>query len=388
MRITWVTRSFLDYRIPIYEELNRLCDNNLTLIYNAEVVPERCKKKVESILGTRAIGLEGELRLSGKKIQPLSDIKKGGIRIPVQPNLINTIKKSQADVLISDGFFQWTYAALWLKLIAKIPHIMCYEGTEHTEKNAGFLRLKYRKLASKCIDMIHVNGILSKQFLSNVLHIPEHKIALMNMTTEIDVLEKKVRDVKEDLKLKLKKELNLKTHVFLYVGRLVQLKGVSHLLQTWEVVNFEEASLLIIGDGSEREALEAFVTSKALKNVHFTGAIDYDDIYKFFAISNCFIIPTLKDNWSLVVPEAMSCGLPIMSSKYNGCWPELVTPKNGWVFDPLDTDQFVETLQQAYANKEQWKAMGKESQHIIQAFSPEKVASRIFNSCKTVAKHG
>ena len=37
MRITWVTRSFLDYRIPVYENLDELCGHQLTLIFNGEV---------------------------------------------------------------------------------------------------------------------------------------------------------------------------------------------------------------------------------------------------------------------------------------------------------------------------------------------------------------
>ena len=368
MRITWVTRSFLDYRIPIYEELNRLCDNNLTLIYNAEVVPERCKIKVESILGTRAVGLEGELRLSGKKIQPLTDIKKRGIRIPVQPNLINTIKKSQPDVLISDGFFQWTYATLWLKLISKIPHIMCYEGTEHTERNAGFLRLTYRKLASKLIDIIQVNGSLSKAFVKNGLGVTDDKIAIGNMTAETELLKKKYSNFSEEEKKQLKESLNLKENVFLFVGRLVPLKGVSHLLKAWHRLDAQNTSLLIVGDGTEQEKLKGYINKNNLKNVNLLGAIDYDDIYKYFAISDCFVIPTLQDNWSLVVPEAMSCDLPIICSTYNGCWPELVRKENGWVFDPLNEEDFLKTLETVVIEKDCWKQMGKESAKIVEEF--------------------
>ena len=50
MRITWVTRSFLDYRIPVYAELNRLCGNQLTVIYCADVVSERTQKKLRAAL--------------------------------------------------------------------------------------------------------------------------------------------------------------------------------------------------------------------------------------------------------------------------------------------------------------------------------------------------
>ena len=67
MKITWVTRSFLDYRIPVYAAINKLCNNNLSVIYFKDVVPERCQEKMNAILGERAIGLKGEIRIGGKK---------------------------------------------------------------------------------------------------------------------------------------------------------------------------------------------------------------------------------------------------------------------------------------------------------------------------------
>lgn len=47
MKITWVTRSFLDYRIPVYQELNKLCGRNLTVIYYKDIPPERTQKKIK-----------------------------------------------------------------------------------------------------------------------------------------------------------------------------------------------------------------------------------------------------------------------------------------------------------------------------------------------------
>ena len=46
-KIVWVTRSFLDYRIPVYAELNKLCKGKLTIIYNGEVVPENVQNKAK-----------------------------------------------------------------------------------------------------------------------------------------------------------------------------------------------------------------------------------------------------------------------------------------------------------------------------------------------------
>ena len=53
MRITWVTRSFLDYRVPIYEAINTLCGNQLSLIYNGDVVPPHLTDRIKQMLGER-----------------------------------------------------------------------------------------------------------------------------------------------------------------------------------------------------------------------------------------------------------------------------------------------------------------------------------------------
>lgn len=382
MKITWVTRSFLDYRIPVYSEINRLCGNRLTVIYFSDVVPKRCQDKLNVILGERAIGLTGEVRLSGKKIQPISNLKRNGIRLPYQPDLINKIKESEPDIILSDGFFQWTYAALWLRKWKKIPHVMCYEGTKHTERNAGWLRTTYRKISSKWIDYIMCNGALSAEYLKSIGY-PENKLGMGNMTADSKKLSEDLAGFSDNQKQFLKQQLKLNKYVFIFIGRLVKLKGVELLIDAWLTFNKDQinSSLLIIGDGDEFMELKNKVANEGCENIQFTGTIDYDTIYQYLALANIFIIPTLQDNWSLVVPEAMSCGLPIICSKYNGCWPELVQKENGWVFDPLDKFDFVKTLNQAYEEKNNWTQMGKKSLEIIESHSPEKVASEIFITC-------
>ena len=82
-----------------------------------------------------------------------------------------------------------------------------------------------------------------------------------------------------------------------------------------------------------------------LSNVLFTGAIPYEDTALYYSLADIFVMPSLEDKWSLVVPEAMSLGLPILCSIYNGCWPELVREgENGWVFDPQKPEELCSTV--------------------------------------------
>lgn len=383
MRITWVTRSFLDYRIPVYAAINKFCRNNLTVIYFKDVVPKRCQLKLKKILGKRAIGLSGELRLGGKKIENQTFANQGGIRISIRPGLLKIVKRTDPDIVLSDGFFQWSYSALLLNAIYKVPHIMCYERTSYTERNVSFLRVFARKIASKFISGICCNGIETKSYLEK-FGFPKERLFIGNMAADTDGLKLALEKNNESKIQTIKEKYNISGLVFLYVGQLIQRKGVLQMLEAWNdfsCIN-SDMNLLLLGDGEELKEVNDYVDKNKMNSVKVLGRVDYSEVSTIYALSNIFIIPTLEDNWSLVVPEAMSCGLPIISSKYNGCWPELVQPKNGWVFDPLDKNNFIETLEKALENKDKWKQMGKESLQIVDNFSPEKIGSQIYNTIK------
>ena len=382
MRITWVTRSFLDYRIPVFAELDRLCGHELTVVFYRDIVPERCIAKLREAIGDRAVGLTGELRLSGKKNAPLVSVKRRGIRIPWQPGLLKTCRASRPEVLISDGFFQWTYAALLLRIFCRIPHVMCYEPTAHTERHAGRLRTWYRRIASHAIDAICCNGSLCRDYTMS-LGIPAGKISVGNMAADTENLSARCLEVSEAQKEELRRKSPLAGVVFLYVGRLVPLKGLMELLEAWRRKQLS-ATLLLVGGGPERERLEAYCKEHGLKNIVFAGEQDYDVLPVFYASADVFIIPTLQDNWSLVVPEAMACGLPVACSIYNGCHPELVHPENGWTFDPLNTEETAAMLDEIVKRKDRLKEMGAASREIVRDHTPAKAAENIFNTCRKV----
>ena len=379
MRITWVTRSFLDYRIPIYKEINRLCGNNLYLIYNEEIVPEHLTQIMKNELGERCIPLKGEIRLVGKKKNPVSFSNAKNIRIPIQKGLINTIKNTNPDIIITDGFFQWTYAPLVIKLFnKKVKHVMCYEGWQHTERNMQFFRIWYRKLAMKLIDSICCNGILSKKYVES-LGYPSEKISLGNMAADTSFFSKKSSEITQCDIDSFRKRMNLKGTVYCFSGRLVQLKGIKELVVAWKNFSINKnVTLFIIGDGPLKEELESYINDNNLSNIIFAGFVNYVDLPIYYKASDIFIIPTLQDNWSLVVPEAMACELPIMSSIYNGCYPELVTKENGWIFDPLDKANMESTLSNSYKNIN--KEMGIKSKEIVLNFTPQIIAGNIFKT--------
>lgn len=386
MKITWVTRSFLDYRIPVYRELDRLCGGKLTVIYNREVVSAGVIHKIESILGDKAVGMTGELRLGGKKIDNAS-MANTSIRIPFQPGLIKKITQTRPEIMLSDGFMQWTYAPLWLRAVAGIKHVMCYERTGFTERNCQLYRKLYRKLALRAIDAVCVNGSLCAEYVQSLGVKPE-QIFSGQMSADTDGMAEAAAMVPQEQARQWRRDHAIKPIMLLYVGQVIPRKGLKQLLQAWQKLDPDSpCSLVIVGDGSELAPLQEWTRANNLNEVHWLGRQPYDSIAAFYRAADVFIIPTLQDNWSLVVPEAMACGLPVACSKYNGCHPELVHPQNGWVFDPLDEADTVKVLQQIIAAQTQLPAMGEASRQIVAEFTPQHAAESIFNACQYALNH-
>ena len=382
MKAVWVTRSFLDYRIPVYKELCRCLDGQFTLFYNADYVPQRCCKKVQNVLGTKAKGLHREFCIGPKKWQSMANKE---IRISYQRGLIKAVLNENPDVMISDGFFQWTYAPLWLRATRHIPHIMCYERTSYTERNAQFYRRAYRKSVLRWIDAICCNGKLCGEYVKS-LGFPPERITYGHMVADVNNLVEKSTIITNNKIQQKRSELELNGLVFLYVGQIIPRKGIMQLLQSWKIfsreVGMDKYSLLLVGNGLQMYECRSYCKDNNLDNVRFTGEITHDKLPLYYKCGDVLIMPTLEDNWSLVVPEAMACGLPILCSKYNGCWPELARDSlNGWVFDPLDISDTVRILQSCLCKNSQLQQMGKTSKQIISKHTASQAVDAIMEGC-------
>lgn len=378
MNILWVNPSFLDYRIPLYEEMQKLCGGTFYLIYSKKRVPERCHRKIQEILGEHALFLEDEKRL---KLGRKTEFANTGIALTYPKGLYKLIKKVKPDLIIVEGFFQFTPWAVWYSLFHRIPLLIAYERTAHTERNCPLWRRMYRRFIGLFTNGYVANGILTKQYLVSQ-GVKAENIFTGGMCADSFGLAQNVFSMDEKDVQSFKQQVygNIPSGVlFVFVGRMIPLKGVSHLLQGWKrhIQAYPNDRLLLVGDGSELPKFkEEFGNDNS---VVFTGGIDYSMIYKYYAISDVFIIPTLEDNWSLVVPEAMACGLPVACSIYNGCYPELVHKDvNGTTFDPLNQESITEALQ--YFHTIDLEQFGKHSIEIEKEFNPHNTALNVLKA--------
>ena len=132
-----------------------------------------------------------------------------------------------------------------------------------------------------------------------------------------------------------------------------------------------------MGSGNQPDECKTeYVNERSIK---LLGRVDYTEIYKYYAIADVFINPTIEDNWSLVIPEAMACGLPVTTSIYNGCHTELVKEgKNGITFDTFDQASIIRALD--YFHHQDLVEMGKCSVELEKEFDTEHCAYRVYKA--------
>lgn len=99
-----------------------------------------------------------------------------------------------------------------------------------------------------------------------------------------------------------------------YVGRLVEGKRVDVLLRAAATLqrDIKDISVIIVGDGSERERLESLASQLGV-HARFTGFLPSDDdVQRVVATSSVFCLPSAIEGFGLTAIEAMACGVPVV----------------------------------------------------------------------------
>lgn len=128
---------------------------------------------------------------------------------------------------------------------------------------------------------------------------------------------------------------------FLFVGRLTRRKGLHVALSALSSVKGNPWVLDILGDGPQREELEAMAVNLGLEGkVFFHGF--RDDVESWMASSDCLLFPSLDEGMPLVLMQAVRVGIPVLAS---GIDPviELVGGETGLI-PPGDTPAWERAL--------------------------------------------
>ena len=188
----------------------------------------------------------------------------------------------------------------------------------------------------------------------------------------IDVSEYKCRPI--EYKTSVKKQI-------VFLSRIHQKKGIEFLINAWEQLRdkYPEWNVVIAGNGEGAyiNELKDMITLKGLQEcVEIIPPVYGEAKHKLYCESSLFVLPTYSENFGMVIAEAMSCGVPCITT--NGTpWKELHEKNLGWCID-LSLENVVKTISEAIElGQDALFEMGQRcSQHIKDTYQYTEVAAK------------
>ncbi|MFD1514122.1 glycosyltransferase family 4 protein [Halomarina rubra] len=150
--------------------------------------------------------------------------------------------------------------------------------------------------------------------------------------------------------------LQLDKPTLLFVGKLMESKGVDDLLTAYDNLNFD-CSILIVGP-VENKKYENVAGDDS--DIHHLGYINQDLLDALYRASDIFVFPTRSDVFPLVNLEAMAAGTPVISTSVGGI-PEQITDQTGILVSPGDPENLATAIETLLNDDQCRNMMAKQS---------------------------
>lgn len=154
---------------------------------------------------------------------------------------------------------------------------------------------------------------------------------------------------------------SLKNKKIIAVGSYSYNKGYDLLLRIWAELgkDFPDWELNIYGEGTI-ENLKSVSGKLLLRNIHFHNPVP--NIEDYYADSSIFVLPSRSEGFGMVLIEAMSCHLPVISFDCpNGPRDIISHNKDGFLIENGNVEEFVEKVALLINNFKLRQQMGKEA---------------------------
>lgn len=287
--------------------------------------------------------------------------------------IVKYLFRLKPHVIITCAFSIWTLLILLLKPLGRWRVIIAYEGSSPSvDYQTAKLRLFSRRWMAKVADAFITNSQAGKRYLTDVLKIPEGQV--FAHPYEIATSNLLVQSLGKGRPVLVK---DLQRPIFITVGQVVPRKGLKFLLEACALLRqqgYQNYTLLIAGDGAQRQELEALSECYQLQNcVVWLGWVDYTCLGSYFQVADIFVFPTLEDTWGLVTLEAMVLGKPVICSKWAGTSELIIHGGNGYIVDPYIPQELAEAMRSYIDQPELIKVMGEKSIQLMAPYTPETV---------------
>jgi len=257
----------------------------------------------------------------------------------------------------------WPSGLLGYRLRNKFPYIVGLRGSDVPGYNIRlrFLdSLVFAKLSRRVWGEASAVVALSEN-LKSLAQRTAREVPIEVIRNGVDVARFKPGVLKEPL-------------TFLYVGRLIERKGLFNLLEAFDdlIKTDPNLYLTLVGDGPDRGRMESYCKSRGLDGkVKLAGRLSQEQLLPLYREASVFVMPSLEEALGNAVLEAMAAGLPIVTTPTGA--RELLDG-NGLVVERGDSEAMLAALERYAREPDLRLAHGARSRELAESMSWEATA--------------
>ena len=310
--------------------------------------------------------------------------------VALASKIIKTVKDSKLDLIHSHYAIPHAMSAYLAREIVGVPYVVTMHGSDvHT---LG-LDPAYHPVVKHTVEQADAVTVVSeflKKKAQDEMGI-EREIHVIPNFVDVEKLQhlNGIRIIVESGCVSLRDEeeakaLNPDEKILLHASNFRKVKRVVELIEILRIIvdHHPKVRLIIAGDGPTRIEVERKIEELDLcDNVHLLGV--KSNMQEIMCSADAFLLNSTLEGMPLVLLEAMSCGLPVVTTPAGGI-PELVRPgKDGIVTEGFETEEFAQAVIELLDDESLMKKMGKAGRkRVEESFSAEKIVGlyeEVFN---------
>lgn len=283
--------------------------------------------------------------------------------------------KQLEKVILSEKFDFIHIQMVWMPIYHKVAKICQKHKIKYATSTRGTLEPWcynedpnfFRRMKKMLAMMIYQrNDIEQAKFVLATADMEADSIKRNGIKTPIAVIPNGIEV--DDYPCRSKTFANRKKQI-LFLSRIHPKKGIEYLIEAWKIVmkKYPDWSVVIVGNG-EKSYISSLISKIELEGLTscmqiFPPAFG-DEKYKLYSESQLFVFPTYSENFGMVIAEAMSVGLPVITTKGTP-WEILNQTKSGWWID-LSINNLTASLEDALSRpSEELFDMGQKASQVV-----------------------
>lgn len=279
--------------------------------------------------------------------------------------------------VIQTRFYPLSVAAAFVCHRYNVPAVVIDHSTGHMPMGGGIVgkvaelyeHIACRLIKKRTAGFYGVSAAVSR-WLS---HFGVESAGQLYNAVNLEAIQAELAEDPVDFRSKL--NLNPDCHIVSFAGRLIEEKGVKVLIEAFEKCGFENAALLIAGNGPLYEEL----AESEKENVYLLGSLPHNHTLQLMAQSSVYCLPTMyAEGFPTTFLEAAARHCPVITTVTGGTEEFMPDESYGMQIKDLSADSLARCLKKAVED-ESWRTAAAEKafRNLEQNFVWEKTCDRL-----------